>query len=53
MLLKRFLHKYQRILIKILKRKRRFAVWAKMGGGKTITTLTAIVELQDDGKRNR
>lgn len=53
MLLKRLLHKYQRILIKILKRKRRFAVWAKMGGGKTITTLTAIVELQDDGKAKK
>ena len=50
MLLKRQLHRYQRRLVKLIKRKRRFAVWAKMGGGKTATTLTALVELKDDGK---
>lgn len=50
MLLKRQLHRYQKKLVKILKRKKRFAVWAKMGGGKTAVTLTALVELKDDGK---
>lgn len=50
MLLKRQLHRYQRWIVRFIKRKKRFAVWAKMGGGKTAATLTAIVELKDDGK---
>lgn len=39
---------YQKRIIKRLLKKKRIAVWAKMGGGKTVTTLTALRVLMDD-----
>lgn len=39
---------YQKRIIKRLLSKRRNAIWAKMGGGKTVTTLTALRVLMDD-----
>lgn len=47
------LHAYQREAVQFIKDKPSSALWLDMGLGKTISTLTAISDLLDDGKATR
>jgi len=47
------LHNYQNKLIERIKEKKKLALWVDMGGGKTISTLTAISDLLDDFYNNK
>jgi len=48
MLTRDLLHHYQLDTVEFVKSTPYCAVWMRMGGGKTISTLTAITDLQDD-----
>lgn len=53
MLSRNDLHPYQREAVEFIKDKPSSALWLDMGLGKTVSTLTAISDLLDEGKASR